>query len=106
MKQPKGKIGSRRRLIFENKGTDHQVYSRQYEPHHDKKPVFWFHKLGCRSTEDGYRSEISNLGSRGIVLYNICGKNKGTYQLYGLCFRIYPKGMYTKALCTCITYLT
>ena len=38
-----------------------------------KKPVFGvfdqvLHKLGCTDTEDGRRLEISDLGSRGIVL--------------------------------------
>ena len=38
-----------------------------------KKPVFVVsdkvqHKPGCTATEDGLRLEISDLGSRGIVL--------------------------------------
>ena len=38
-----------------------------------RKPVFGVsdqvrHKPGCTATEDGYRLEISDLGSRGIVL--------------------------------------
>ena len=38
-----------------------------------RKPVFRVsdhvqHKLGCAVTEDGLRLEISDLGSRGIVL--------------------------------------
>ena len=38
-----------------------------------RKPVFGvfgqvLHKLGCTATEDGQRPEISDLGSRGIVL--------------------------------------
>ena len=38
-----------------------------------RKPVFGFsdlvrHKPGCTATEDGYRLEISDLGSRGIVV--------------------------------------
>ena len=39
-----------------------------------RKPVFGVsdhvrHKPGCTTTEDGKRLEISDLGSRGIVLY-------------------------------------
>ena len=54
-----------------------------------KKPVFGVsdqvrHKPGCTTTEDGWRLEISDLGSRGIVL-SIC-ENKDADQL--LCFRI------------------
>ena len=60
------------------------------------KPVFRVsdlvqHKLGYTTTEDGWRLEISYLGSRGIVL---CSENKGADQLRGyreadlrLCFR-------------------
>ena len=41
-----------------------------------RKPVFGAsdqvpHKPGCTTTEDGLRLEISNLGSRGIVLIRI-----------------------------------
>ena len=62
-----------------------------------RKPVFGVsdqvrHKPGCAVPEDGYRLEISDLASRGIVL---CSKNKGADQLRGyreadlrLCFRI------------------
>ena len=39
------------------------------------------HKLVCTTTEDGFRLEISDLGSRGIVQYNPCTKNKGADQL-------------------------
>ena len=39
-----------------------------------RKPVFGVsdqvrHKPGCTATEDGWKLEISQLGSRGIVLY-------------------------------------
>ena len=38
-----------------------------------RKPVFGVsdkvrHKLDCTATEDGYRVEISDLGSKGIIL--------------------------------------
>ena len=53
------------------------------------------HKLGCTAIEDGQRLEISDLGSRGIVL---CSENKGADQLcsYGaadlcLCFHLHKK---------------
>ena len=51
-----------------------------------RKPVFGVsdqvrYKLGCTTTEDGKRLEISDLGSRGVVpsMY----QNKGTDQLRG-----------------------
>ena len=45
-----------------------------------RKPVFGVsnqgrHKLGCTTTEDGWRIEILDLGSRGIV--QPCSENKG-----------------------------
>ena len=50
------------------------------------------HKPGCTATEDGWRLDISDLESRGIVL---CSENKGADQLCDyrtddlqLCFRI------------------
>ena len=48
-----------------------------------RKPVFGVsdqvrHKLGCTAIEDGQRLEISDSGSRGIVL---CSENKGADQL-------------------------
>ena len=64
-----------------------------------RKPVFRVsdlvrHKQGCAVTEDGYRLEISDLGSRGIFNYPY-SKNKGADHLRGyreadlrLCFRI------------------
>ena len=52
------------------------------------------HKPGCATTEDGKRLEISDLGTRGIVVY-LCSDNKGADQLRSncaadlrLCFRI------------------
>ena len=41
-----------------------------------RKPVFGVsdqvqHKLGCTTTEDGKRLEISDLGNRGIALSHI-----------------------------------
>ena len=47
-----------------------------------RKAVFGFsnlvrHKPNCTATEDGKRLEISYQRSRGIVLHNICGENKG-----------------------------
>ena len=43
-----------------------------YEPRHEKTNVLVCdlvrHKPGCTATEDGYRLEISDLESRGIVL--------------------------------------
>ena len=62
-----------------------------------RKPTFWFQNWSdtnqaVHATEDGYRLEISDLESRGILL---CSKNKGADQLRGnreadlrLCFRI------------------
>ena len=42
------------------------------EPRHEKTNVLVFdqvrHKPGCTVTEDGWRFEILDLGSRGIVL--------------------------------------
>ena len=42
------------------------------EPRHEKTNILVFdqvqHKLGCTVTEDGYRLEILDLESRGIVL--------------------------------------
>ena len=52
------------------------------------------HKPGCTTTEDGWRLEILDLGSRGIVL-SVYIKDKGADQLCSysaadlrLCFRI------------------
>ena len=44
------------------------------------------HKMNCTSTKDGYRLEISDLKSRGIVLsvYS-CSENKGADQLHCYC---------------------
>ena len=54
------------------------------EPRHEKTNILVSdlvrHKPGCTATEDGYRLEISDLESRGIVL---CSKNKGADQLRG-----------------------
>ena len=38
------------------------------------------HKPGCTATEDGYRLDISDFESRGIVL---CSENKDADQLHG-----------------------
>ena len=42
------------------------------EPHHEKTNVLVSdlvrHKIGCTATQDGKRLEISDLGSKGIVL--------------------------------------
>ena len=50
-----------------------------------RKPVFGDpdqgRLKGCSTTQDGYRLEISNIGSRGVVLY-ICSENKGAEQLW------------------------
>ena len=68
-----------------------------------RKPVFGVSdqvrhkvKLDCTATEEGYRLEISYIGSRGIVL--AISENKGADQLRGyrkadmrLCFRICKK---------------
>ena len=40
------------------------------------------HKPGCTVTEEGYRLEIFDLESRGIVL---CSENKGADQLRSYC---------------------
>ena len=70
-----------------------------------RKPVFGVfdqvrHKPGRTATEDGYRLEISDLGSRG--LYYPCSENKGADQLRGygeanprLCFRICKKPVFS-----------
>ena len=46
-----------------------------FEPRHEKTNVLVSdlvrHKPGCKATEDGYRLEISDLESRGIVLSTI-----------------------------------
>ena len=46
--------------------------TRIYEPRHEKTNVLVSdlvrHNLGCTATEDGYRLEITDLESRGIVL--------------------------------------
>ena len=39
-----------------------------YEPRCEKTGFRGFRPPGCTPTEDGYRLEISDLGSRGIVL--------------------------------------
>ena len=59
----------------------------------------WHKHTGCTSTEDGYRLDISDLWSRGIVL---CSKNKGADQLCGyhtadlrLCFCIYQSQVFS-----------
>ena len=47
-------------------------WSRTNEPRHEKTNVLVSdlvqHKPGCTATEDGYGLEISDLGSKGIVL--------------------------------------
>ena len=57
------------------------------------------HKPGCTTKEDGKRLEISDLGSRGIVL---CSKSKGADKLHGyhaadphLCFCICKKQVFS-----------
>ena len=50
-----------------------------------RKPVFGVsnqvpHKMACTATENGYRLEVSDSGSRGISL---CSENQGTDQLFG-----------------------
>ena len=70
-----------------------------------RKPVFGAsdqvrHKPGCTTTEDGWRLEISDLGSRGNDYpYS---ENKGADQLRGyreadlrLCFRICKKPVFS-----------
>ena len=71
-----------------------------------RKPVFGvsdqvWHKLGCTATEDSYRLQILDQGSRGIVL-SICSKNKDADQLCGysatdlrICFCIYAKSRFS-----------
>ena len=71
-----------------------------------RKPVFGVsdqvqHKPGCTGTEDGQSLEISDLGSRGIILS--CSENKGADQLRGyreadlrLCFRICKKPVFSR----------
>ena len=70
-----------------------------------RKPVFGVsdlepHKPGSTTTQDGQRLQISDLGSRGIVLSG--SQNKGTDQLQGyreadlrLCFRICKKPVFS-----------
>ena len=70
-----------------------------------RKPVFGVsnqvrHKPGCTATQDGWMLEVSDLGSRGIVLS--CSENKDADQLRGypeadmrLCFRIYAKSRFS-----------
>ena len=73
-----------------------------------RKPVFGVsdqvrHMPGCTVTEDGWKLEISDLESRGIVqLYYLCNENKGADQLRGyceadlrLCFRICKKPVFS-----------
>ena len=72
-----------------------------------RKPIFGVsdqvrHKPACKATEDGWRLEISDLGSRGSGLYYLCGKNKGTDQLRSYrtadlhrCFRICKKQVFS-----------
>ena len=75
------------------------------EPLHEKTNILVSylvrHKSGCAATEDGYRLEISDLGSRGIVY--LCSENKGADQLRGyreadlcLCFRICKKQVFSR----------
>ena len=57
-------------------------------------------QTGCTTKEDGQRLEISDLGSRGTVLF--CSENKSADQLRGyqavglrLCFRICKKNRFS-----------
>ena len=80
-----------------------------------RKPVFGVsdkvrHKPGCAATEDGWRLEILDLGSRGFYylcfyylwFYYLWSKNKGAAQLHGyraadlhLCFCICKKQIFS-----------
>ena len=72
-----------------------------------RKPVFGVsdqvrQKPGSTTTQDGYRLEISDLESRGIVLY-LCSENKGADQLRSYCaadlrlyFRICKKPVFSQ----------
>ena len=57
------------------------------------------HKPGCKTTEDGKRLEILDLGSicSGTVL---CSQNKGTYQLYGYCTDVFTHTKIRFSLCS------
>ena len=50
------------------------------EPRHEKTSVLVSelvrHKPGCTATEDGYRLEISDLESRGVVILSMLRKKK------------------------------
>ena len=54
------------------------------------------HKQGCTATEDCKRLEISDVGSRGIVLYDLCSENKE-----GLYYIIYMYVATPKARISC-----
>ena len=70
-----------------------------------RKPVYGVsdqvrHKPGCTATDHGYKLEISDLESRGIVL---CSENQGADQLRGypeadlrVCFRICKKPVFSQ----------
>ena len=68
----------------------HQIHVSKvyYLSHVTGKSVFRFsnqilHHSSCTATEDGWRLEIYDLGSRGIVhVYYLCSENKGTDLLH------------------------